>query len=456
MAGQAMLKRRLATLRREAGGDPVSPPADGDSASRSAATESAPQRAPLATRLRRHGQRPSQHSSQHSSQRPGQRRRVTDDAALAASLGARRVQPGLLCIDTQVALDHHHGQAPLAGLAGPLDQFTDGIAPQGLLFYDTETTGLSGGVGTLAFMLGLARLEHGRLWVRQWLLSSLAAEAAMLGQAADWFRRADACISYNGLSFDLPLLAGRCRLTGVDDRYSTASQVDLLHPVRRAFAPVWSDCRLASVERRLLRFERRHDLPGADAPAAWLDFLQRGDPSRLAAVLRHNYWDLLSLAALLPALDRVYRDPVGHGADLGAIARHWAGRAQPQRAMALLRRHRDRLTVAERHQLAQLHRRRRQWPEAVALWEQLADQGDPDAIEALAKYHEHQCGNVALALDFARRLPPSAAREHRCRRLDNRLNGRSPSGFPTGFEDPSGDPPSATGEAVGGRRLLPD
>lgn len=412
-----MLKRRLAMLRRESGGKvpataevPVDRQGDPKAANNPVTTPAA--KLPLAGRLRRHGR-----------QAVAARGPLPDDADLAAALGAQRVRPGLLCVDVRVPLGERHGRVALAGLNDPVTQLdlAEGVAPEGLLFYDTETTGLSGGVGTLAFMIGLARIEGEHLLVRQWMLTSLAAETAMLERAAAWFAQAGACISYNGLSFDLPLLTGRCRLTGVDDHCSTAAQLDLLHPVRRAFAGPWDDCRLATVEQRLLGFRRQDDLPGAEAPTAWLDFLQRGDASRLGAVLRHNHWDLLSLAALLPALEQVYRDPAAHGADLGAIARHWVSQTQPQRALQLLEQHRGRLAATEQRQLAWLHRRQGQWPAAVALWEGLVAQNDPSALEALAKYHEHQRGDFAQALVYARRLPSSVAREHRCARLQARL-----------------------------------
>lgn len=445
-----MLKKRLAMLRRESGAGSLQPaPVDAglpEAASQSAdrrlldssglegpdreeppgpaQTVPEPGRPTLAGRLRRYGRRS-----------PCKTRVVPDDAQLATDLGADVVRPGLLCRDSRFPLRHRHGDVPLAALLtapGHLPLPGD-VTPRTLLFFDTETTGLSGGVGTLAFMVGLARLEGEQLLVRQLMLTSLAGEAVMLEMAGSWCEAETGCVSYNGLSFDLPLLAARYRLSGVADRFASAAQIDLLHPVRRAFAVPWGSCRLAGVEQRLLGFRRHDDLPGAEAPAAWLALLQRGDASRLGAVLRHNCADLLSLAVLLPTLDRVYRDPARYDADLGAIARYWSARGQAARARELLQGHVGRLDPRGRRQLAWLYRQNGQWPEACALWEPLAAAGDAAALEALAKFHEHQRKDFARALAYALRLPSSSQRERRCARLSGRLARAA------GVVEPSGD-----------------
>ena len=187
--------------------------------------------------------------------------------------------------------------------------------------------------------------------------------------------------------------------------------LDLLHPVRRAFATRWPDCRLASVEGRLLGHRRIDDLPGAEAPAAWLDWLRTGEGGA-TAVLAHNRLDLISLAALVPALAGVERDPIAHGADLGALARHRIRLGDASGALALLRSAQPLLVPAERLLLASLYRRRGDWEQARTVWERLAADNEPDALEALAKYHEHRSGDLRQALDLVRRLPPGLERDH--------------------------------------------
>jgi len=377
-------------------------------------------RQPLSHRLQRHGLRPAR-----------KRRPAPSDTELAAHFNAELISPGLLCIDRHIPLHQHHGSNPLSAASTPISTLAFAKVgtspdPHRLLYFDTETTGLSGGVGTLAFMVGMARLQANQLQVRQLMLTSLSAEAAMLQLAGEWASQADACVSYNGLSFDLPLLAARYRLTGQTDPFTPSEQIDLLHPTRRAFARPWGHCRLADVERRLLRFQRHDDLPGSEAPAAWLALLQRGDPSQLGGVLRHNHWDLLSLAALLPTLDQVYRDPAQHHADLGSIARHWQQQGQPQRARQLLEQHQPQLDARERLQLAWHHRQAGEWQQARALWEPLAERGNQIAIEALAKYHEHQRRDYHKAISYARQLPASTEQQRRCTRLSERLQRPHP------------------------------
>lgn len=192
-----------------------------------------------------------------------------------------------------------------------------------LLHFDTETTGLAGGTGTRAFMLGFARWTASGLEVRQLWISRLAAESAMLERFAQWLSvEAFQLVSYNGRSFDGPLLRARYRLARQRDPLQQLPHHDLLHAVRRRFRREWPSCRLAEAEARLLGVQRKDDLPGALVPAAFLDTLRGGDPRPLERVRRHHFQDLVSLAGLLPRL-----------CELAAVApRAWS--LQQQRAPA--------------------------------------------------------------------------------------------------------------------------
>lgn len=172
-----------------------------------------------------------------------------------------------------------------------------------LLHFDTETTGLAGGTGTRAFMLGFARWRADGLEVRQLWINRLGAEAPMLERFAQWLSEAAfQLVSYNGLSFDAPLLRARYRLCRLHDPLLGLPHHDLLHPVRRRFKRHWPSCRLAEAEARLLGVRRVADLPGAQVPAAFLAGLRSGDPRPLQQVRRHHFQDLVSLAGLLPKL----------------------------------------------------------------------------------------------------------------------------------------------------------
>ena len=361
------------------------------------------------------------------------RRRATscrepDEQALAEGLGAKILTPGVLLLERRHSLRRRHGRCHAMDCVATLPMLcpTAPSDPAGWAFIDTETSGLAGGTGTWAFTCGVGRIDGDDLLLRQWLLTRLDAEPAMLASFGDGLADVELLVSYNGKSFDLPLLLTRFTLAGLRCRLDALAHLDLLHPVRRAFAARWPDCRLATVEQRLLGFRRDGDLPGAEAPAAWLDWLGRGDGGRLGAVLRHNRLDLVSLAALVPALVRVERDPIAQDADLGALARHRLRCGDAPGALALLSSAQPLLVPAERLLLASLFRRRGDWEQARAVWEGLAADNEPDALEALAKYHEHRSGDLRQALDLVRRLPPGLARDHRQLRLRRKLNTEPP------------------------------
>jgi hypothetical protein len=178
-------------------------------------------------------------------------------------------------------------------------RISEKIEPERLLLFDTETTGLAGGTGTRAFMIGVADWHQGQFRERQLLITTLAAEAAMLDCFASWLRPDTVLVSYNGKSYDSPLLKTRFRLHQRSCPLTGLLHIDLLHPVRRRWRGVWENCRLATVERQLLQVVREDDLPGAEAPAAWLGFLRGGSAAPLHRVAQHNSQDLRSLGGVL-------------------------------------------------------------------------------------------------------------------------------------------------------------
>jgi hypothetical protein len=352
-------------------------------------------------------------------------RPAPDEAALAAGLGGERLAPGVLMVERRLEPDRYHGRVRLdeALLALPALLSGGDVAPGGWLFLDTETSGLAGGTGTWAFLFGAVRPHEGRLLLRQYLLCRLDAEAAYLAAVGRELERAELLITYNGKAFDAPLLTTRFRLAGAAPLLEDKAHLDLLGLVRRAFARVWPDRRLATAEKRLLGLRRDGDLPGSEAPAAWLAWIRQGDGERLCRVLEHNRLDLISLIALAAPLAMSLRNPIATGADAGAVAGYHLARGDEALAFRLLSAHRDRLTSADLLTLARLYRTRGDWHAAREIWELLAARDEPAAIEALAKYHEHRLGDYAGALCLARRLPMGAERNRRCLRLVNRLGG---------------------------------
>lgn len=194
-------------------------------------------------------------------------------------------------------------------LDGTFDR-KDALRARDLLFFDTETTGLAGGTGTRAFMIGAADWVDAGLRVRQLYLTAMAGEAAMLEAFATWLRPTTTLVSYNGKCYDAPLLATRYRLARRPNPLAALQHVDLLFPSRRRWRGVWENCRLATIEREVLRVVREDDLPGAEAPAAWLEYLRGGSASKLRRVAAHNHQDVVSLSRLVGVLAQPVQDGV--------------------------------------------------------------------------------------------------------------------------------------------------
>lgn len=213
------------------------------------------------------------------------------------TLPGDEIAPGLRLIETTLPCD------PVAQqLCGAFDRREAMIPTGDVLFFDTETTGLAGGTGTRAFMIGTAQWRGDGLHIRQWLMTTLSAEHDLLIAFADTLRADIMLASYNGKSYDAPLLATRFRLARLRNPLAGLQHIDLLYPTRRSYRGRWENCRLATIERQVLGVVREDDLPGSEAPAAWLGYLRGGSARNLRRVADHNRQDLASLAGLLPRL----------------------------------------------------------------------------------------------------------------------------------------------------------
>ncbi|TQM12443.1 hypothetical protein FB548_2377 [Pseudoxanthomonas sp. 3HH-4] len=209
------------------------------------------------------------------------------------ALPGEEIAPGLLRLEQVLPFD----EAP-SHVDGTFARTGD-LPTQGMLFFDTETTGLSGGTGTRAFMVGASDFVPGGLRVRQLLITHLSAEPAMLRAFAGWLSEDTRLVSYNGRCYDAPLLATRYRLARQGTPLAGIEHLDLLFPTRRRYRGVWENCRLATIERNALGIVREDDLPGSEAPGAWLQYLRGGDAGLLRRVLLHNFQDVVTLAHLL-------------------------------------------------------------------------------------------------------------------------------------------------------------
>ena len=236
----------------------------------------------------------------------GLREKASTPAAPRRSLDrevpGEEIAPGLRLIETRLPMPAPNQALSLAFAK----RHGESVDPHKLLFFDTETTGLAGGTGTRAFMIGAADWHQDGLRVRQLLMTTMAGESAMLDTFTAWLGEKETVLSsYNGRCYDSPLLKTRYRLARKDDPITPLDHVDLLFPTRRRYRGTWENCRLATIERELLRIVREDDLPGSEAPAAWLSYLRGGSARNLRRVAAHNHQDVVTLALLMRRLVEV-------------------------------------------------------------------------------------------------------------------------------------------------------
>jgi uncharacterized protein len=298
------------------------------------------------------------------------------------------------------------GVRPWPGAAGR------GIeGPGELCFYDTETTGLSGGAGTLVFLLGAAWCEGEDLAVEQLFLSDFPGEEQFLQETARRFARHRAFVSYNGRAFDSRLLSTRFLMNRMV--FDPGFQVDLLHHARRLWRAVVGDCSLSSIERGILGVVREADVAGEDVPLVYFEYLKTGRPGLLPLVFEHNLTDVTSLARMYATIGRLLEGDLGAApVDERALGR-WLLSGDAQSGLALLAGSFARGNLEAGIELSLHHKRAGDWEGAVRVWRAMvegaragkapAGPGSFAAVE-LAKYLEHRERDPGSALALVEEL----------------------------------------------------
>jgi hypothetical protein len=372
-------------------------------------------------------------------------------------------------------LDYLHGQRPLSALAahapaGPAllarDERLAGVALERIVFVDTETTGLAGGTGTYAFLVGAGLFRDGRFELHQFFMRDYGEEAAQLDALSALLDGAEAVVSFNGKSFDLPLLESRFIMNRRPLRLRGAPHLDLLPVARRLWKYRLESCALSSLETEILGVRRSGaDVPGWLIPGLYADYVRSGDAREMPRIFYHNAQDILSLVTLSALLcemvvaaepegqdpaslsgEHAGADPSGQalpGEDLYGLGRIFldlgdAARAEAAYLGAAERCQRE--TVRERaiRDLAALLKRQERRLEALPWWEELArSRGAVDACEDLAKHYEWHEGDLARAVTWteeglalasawprgSRRRQVVADLEHRLARLHRKQDG---------------------------------
>jgi len=341
----------------------------------------------------------------------------------------------------------------LSGNAAPSHPRT--VAPSHLFFIDLETTGIAGGAGTYAFLVGCGWFAGGTFRTRQFFLSSFTAERALLEAVGEVAAAAGTVVSYNGKSFDLPLIETRFALHRLPTPFASLPHIDMLHPARRmwrvaadtAAGAVSYTCRLSTLEQQLCGYVREGDVAGFEIPARYFRYVHAGDARPLAAVFEHNRLDLVSLALVTaraaqmledgPAAARTAREALG----MGRLYERGGMMVEAKSCFARATEIEDgdeELRAEALRAYAILSRRLRQYDDAAAAWRRVL--GLPlcprpierEASEALAVHLEHRRRDLTSARDYTMRLlsvddslTRRQAAEYRLARLDRKLESRA-------------------------------
>ena len=330
---------------------------------------------------------------------------------------------------------------------------------RGIVYLDLETTGLSGGAGTVGFIIGLGWFEAGAFETCQYFVSRLPDERRLLVAVAERLRHAHTIVTFNGKSFDAPVMETRYALHRLPSPLDGVRHVDLLHPGRHLWPG--DESRLVSLERTVLGLRRVGDVPGAEIPARYVAYLRGGDARPLAPVLEHNRLDLVSLGVLTGlacGLVSGGAEAADRAAQALGLGRVYERVERYESAVACYRRAERLVPAAERSgmrlvgtaqidteararalgRLATLYRRARRYIDAADAWARLLtlprvpDRLRREASVALAVHHEHRRRDPRQAQWFAENaldaeLHPSRRREaqHRLTRLRRKIDAAS-------------------------------
>ncbi len=335
-------------------------------------------------------------------------------------------------VESSVHLELRHGDVPLSRVHAIAPETIGVLTAEPELeafdlreavFLDTETTGLAGGAGTAAFLIGLGCVDGERFRVRQYFMRDYHEEGALLHALASELERFDQFVTFNGKMFDVPLLDARFRLNRTRFPLAEAPHLDLLHPARRLWKARLESCRLQSLEAALMGLRRHGDIPGEEIPQVYFDWVRRRDARLLARVFEHNRQDIVSLAALaVLACQWVEESRAEDPRDIYSLGRvlergrlYERSEAEYHRALAAGFGSADvrgpaLLRLGWRAKRAGDHER------AAALWAEAGEAGEAEGWRELAMHHEHRSRDLEQALaavEHGMRLVEAAARHDR-------------------------------------------
>ena len=284
----------------------------------------------------------------------------------------------------------------------------DGLQAEKLIYLDTETTGLTGGTGTVAFLVGTGFFENGSFVIRQYFMRDYDEETAMLAELKELISDRQGFVTFNGKSFDINLLQTRLIANRLRLGISDIPNIDLLYPARRVWKLKLESCRLVSLEENILGHVRHDDIPGSMIPAVYFDYLEDRDASAIKRVLEHNELDILSMVSLLCRLSAMLQDPMSEsdgGLELLGISRIFEAHGRTGDMVKCL----DACTDTGRYdvkpqavkRLTTVYKRENRYDLALEHWHAIESESsgfDLFHLIEMAKYYEHKEKNPGKAL----------------------------------------------------------
>jgi len=284
------------------------------------------------------------------------------------------------------------------------------VALSDLLFLDTETTGLSGGTGTVAFLAGTGFFTGDAFVIRQYFMRDYDEEVALLEALSDLLASRKGIVTFNGKAFDWNLLQTRYIFNRLQIPLKDFIHIDLLFPSRRIWKFKLESCALSSLEENILGEYRVNDIPGSMIPSIYFKYLIDRDAREIKRVIKHNEQDILSMVSLLQKINELLQSPIENaedGQELLGLSRIFEVCGENDNFIECMEKcvQSDNKKVREMalKKLTQLYKRKGEYDKAVEYWNQMIEQGDIlnlyPMIE-LAKYYEHKEKNIAKALEI--------------------------------------------------------
>ncbi|MGE5614774.1 MAG: ribonuclease H-like domain-containing protein [Bacillota bacterium] len=294
------------------------------------------------------------------------------------------------------------------------------VRSEKLLYLDTETTGLSGGAGTVAFLVGTGFFENGAFVVRQYFMRDYDEEAAMLRELQQLFAGCGGFVTFNGKAFDINLLQSRFISNRFKPFFKDLPNVDLLYPARRTWGLKLESCRLVSLEENILGETRIGDIPGELIPAVYFKYLDDRDATEIRRVVKHNEQDILSMVSLLCKLAAMVGSPISETdgcLELLGVSRLFEANGRIDDMLECL----EALTASEHFnvrmhavkRLTRVYKRNGRYDRALEHWK--AVEAENPGFECfhlveLAKYYEHKVRDYNMALRATNKAMESCIR----------------------------------------------